>query len=92
MSHGNSIGRLLAGRFGGIHGFGRRIIAFGIAPLAFGVIGLMDEENAAATYATVLSVGGLLLAGAVLVKGISNKPHQCLVQHRRVRVHPPRHR
>ena len=92
MPHRNSIGRLLASRFDGIRGFGRPIIAFGIAPLAFGVIGLMDEENAAATYATVLSLGGLIVAGAAVAKGISNKPYQCLLQRRRVRVHPPRHR
>jgi hypothetical protein len=103
MSHRNSIGRALAARFDRLIGSsGARLARGGIALLGLGAVylmdeatglmdeatGLMDEATAAATHAAALTLGGLLLAGAVAVKRRSHQPTRQLLEFRRVRVHP----
>jgi hypothetical protein len=92
MSERNSINRTLAVRFyriaGSSHGY---FATGGMALLALGVVGLMDEATAAATLAAAFTLGGLLLAAAAVITRNSNEPCKCRVEHGQVRVRPARH-
>ena len=92
MSERNSINRTLAAFFHRIAGSSHGYFATGgMALLALGVVGLMDEASAAAILATAFTLGGLLAAAAV-IRRTSNEPCKCRVEHGRVRVHTVRHR
>jgi hypothetical protein len=92
MSHRNSIGRLLAARFERVPGSWSRIARHGIAFIALGVIWLMGGASAVATCLALLTLGGLVLAGAAVARRGAKEPCKCLVELRPVRVHPPRQR
>lgn len=93
MSERHAINRTLAARFHRIVGSSHGNFATGgMALLALGVVGLMDEATAAATLAAASTLGGLLLAAAAVIRRTSNEPCKCRVGHGRVRAHPVRHR
>ena len=83
MSERNSASRRLAARVDRPRGsLGGTAVSGIIALTALGV------GCQAATYAAVLTLGGLLLARAVAVKLASNEPSKSLVELKRVRVRP----
>jgi hypothetical protein len=71
----NSVGRKLTGCFDRFCRFtGGGIAAGQIALIALGVLCLVNETTATATCVTALSLGWLLLVGALTVKRGSNQP------------------
>ena len=93
MSERNSTSRTLAARFHRIAGSSHGYFATGgMALLALGVVGLMDEASAAAILATAFTLGGLLLAAVAVITRTSNEPWKCRAEHGQVRVRTVRHR
>ena len=92
MSARNPIGAPRAARFEKMRGYARGFAARVIPLIALGAVGLVEEPNATAAWAVAFAFGGLLLIFAVAVKRGSNEPRNCLVQSRRVRLHPARRR
>jgi hypothetical protein len=93
MSRSKSLGAsLAAARLHLSHDSRGRLVVRGIALIALGIVWFMDDVTSTATYVTVLTLGWLLLIGALTARRGTTEPSKCLVRCEPVRVHPVRRR
>jgi len=91
MSQGNSTGDRPAGSLGRLRGPAGRIRAHVVALMALGSACLVAEPTATVACAVAAALGGLLLR-TVAVRHGWQEPCRSVVELKRVRVHPLRHR
>ena len=91
MSQGNSTGDRPAGSLGRLRGPAGRIRAHVVALMALGSACLVAEPTATVACAVAAALGGLLLRTVALRHGWQ-EPCRSVVELKRVRVHPLRHR
>ena len=92
MSQGNSTGDRPAGSLGRLRGPAGRIRAHVVALMALGSACLVAEPTVTVACAVAAALGGLLLIRAVAVRRGGQEPCRSVVELKRVRVHPLRHR
>ena len=92
MSQGNSTGARRAESLGKFRGLAGRISAHAVALMALGIACLVEEPTATVACAVAAALGGLLLIRAVAVRRGGQEPCRSVVELKRVRVHPLRHR
>ena len=90
MSQGNATGARRAESLGKLRGPAARISAHAVALMALGIACLLEEPTATVACA-VAALGGLLLR-AVAARHGWQEPCRSVVELKRVRVHPLRHR
>ena len=91
MSQGNSTGARRAESLGKFRGLAGRISAHAVALMALGIACLVEEPTATVACAVAAALGGLLLR-TVAVRHGWQEPCRSVVELKRVRVHPVRHR